>query len=93
MKVPGIQLRTLSGRSVVILVANFLEGKVPRQQERERPGFLKPSTGYSKWEMQMGNPQGQGSFSVGPATQQNIHSWALLLSFLSSSEGNLMFSV
>lgn len=68
MKVPGIQLRTRSGRSVVILVATFLEGKGPRQQERERPELLQPRTGYSEWEMQMGNPQGQGSFSVGPAT-------------------------
>lgn len=73
MKVPGIQLRTRSGCSVVILVATFLEGKGPRQQERERPGLLLPRTGYSEWEMQMGNPQGQGSFSVGPTTQQNIH--------------------
>lgn len=45
---PRHWLRTDSGHSVVIMVATFLEEKVPRQQDGERPGFLEPRAGYSK---------------------------------------------
>lgn len=73
-------MKTESGHSVVIPVATFLE-EVSRQQEEERPGFLEPRADYSKWDIQIGNPQCQDCSRVGPDTQQSVWSKALLLSF------------
>lgn len=89
-------LRTDGGHRVLILVVTFLEEKVPGSKMGERPGFLEPRAGYSKWEIQIGSPEGQGSSSgrQGQAHRSGLRAGPCpCLCGWCSSRGKLLFSV
>lgn len=74
---PRHQLRTGSGHSVVVPVATFLEGNLPRQQAGgERPGFL-VEVGNANWELS----RVKASPATAPDAPESLCACALLLPF------------